>query len=397
MPRSLYRYRPIHALSEALLARLAPLIPGGDGSPLSKPPQRVLIIKFGGMGEAVLARSLVECLRARNPSMSFDYLVESRTAEVMTLGAPGRKILYSPRSDDMGPALGILRRIRALKYEAVLDFEQHSLLTAGFARASSIPVRVGFAPPDSGPRSHMFTHPVPLRETESMWSSFIRVAQVLDPDLPAASTTVPLPYPADTEDWLDQWWRSHAELANGGPAVAMHIGVGPSAQYRRWPAERFAHLAKMMAGIQPGLTVILTGSPEEQPILAEFRTIYSGRTVDASGLGGIARTAALMRRCDLVVSNDTGLMHLGAAMGTPTVGLFGASNPTWWAPVGPRATYVYTSSQPCSPCINSYLRHIPETCTAAKSSACMWDIEVQHVLDAARRVVVGDWLSKQSS
>ncbi|MHB1938689.1 MAG: glycosyltransferase family 9 protein [Acidobacteriaceae bacterium] len=161
--------------------------------------------------------------------------------------------------------------------------------------------------------------------------------------------------------------------------------------YRRWPTERFADLATALAGNQRNLTVVLTGAKSE-PLIADFRKKFDGRVVEALDLGGLERTATLLRHCDLLISSDTGIMHLGAAMGTPTVGLFGPNTPVCWAPVGPRATYVYPTRQPCSPCMNSYRRHIPEKCTAAHKSACMWDITIEDVLNAARVVIQGSWL-----
>lgn len=388
-----YRYRPIHAISEKLLSLTAALIPiGVKDQPLGECPRKVLVLKFGGMGEAVLARSLVERLRQRNPNILFDFLVEKRTAEMMTCGSLGRVSTYSPGADGMGKALAILREIRSRRYDAVLDFEQRSLLTAAFARATSIPVRVGFVPPDHSPRGRMFTHPIDLHEKDSMWSAFIRIGRVLDPSLPDSLMTLPLPCSAESEVWFSEWRRSRIGPEVDGPVVAMHMGVGPSAQYRCWPTERFADLATALVGFQRDLTIILTGAKSEQALIADFRKRFDGRSFDASDLGGLEHTAALLRRCDLLISNDTGIMHLGAAMGTPTVGLFGASNPVWWAPVGPRATYVYPTRQSCSPCINSYLRRIPEKCTAALESACMWDITIDDVQRAARVVIQGSWL-----
>ena len=312
----------------------------------------------------------------------------------MTRGSRGRVFLYSPGVDGMGKALATLLKIRACRYDAVLDFEQHSLLTAAFARASSVPVRVGFVPPapdPPGPRGRMFTHAIQLREEESMWRAFIRMGRVLDSRLPESLMTVPLPSSSESVAWLNEWWSDNVVPEDQGPVVAMHLGVGPSAQYRRWPTERFVNLANAFTKIQKDVTIVLTGAKSEQSLISDFRSQYSGKSIDASDLGRLSRTAALLERCDLLISNDTGTMHLGAAQGVPTVGLFGASNPVWWSPVGPRATHVYPTRQSCSPCINSYRRHIPEKCTAAQESACMRDITVEDVLDAVKRVVRGSW------
>jgi ADP-heptose:LPS heptosyltransferase len=386
-----YRYRPVHAVCEKLLALTAPLISSQTGGTLRAVPLKVLVLKFGGMGEAVLARSLVDHLHARHPEMSFDFLVEKRTLEMMTLGRTGEVHLYTPGADGIRTAVISLLKIRQKQYDAILDFEQHSLLTAAFARASSIPVRVGFAPPTGGSRGRMFTHPIDLREQESMWSSFIRMGKVLDPELPESLSTTPLPFSSEAMGWLENWWNSHVSPDVIGPVVALHLGVGPSAQYRRWPAERFARFANVLRKYQPGLTVILTGSSSERPLLIDFKKDFSGTSIDAADVGALGHTAALLRRCDLLVSADTGIMHLAAAMGTPTVGLFGPNTPTCWAPVGEHTASVYPRRQPCSPCINSYRRHIPAECSASIKSACMWDISVDDVLEASRTVLQTAW------
>ncbi len=387
-----YRYRPFHAIAENLLKFVAPLLPAVKGEALGAPPRKVLILKFGGMGEAVLARSLMERLRERNPGMELDCLVEKRTAEMMTSGSRGRIYIYSPRTDGLSTALAMLREIRSRHYDALLDFEQHSLLTAAFARATSIPVRAGFIPSEPSRRGQMFTHAVQLRESESMWSAFVRLGRVLDHDLPEQLMTFPLPCSSESDTWLREWWNHHVGVDAKGPFVAIHLGVGPSAQYRRWPTSRFVDLATAFTGMRTDVTVILTGTKSEEPLIDEFRKDYRGRSIIASDLGGLERTAALLRRCDLLISGDTGIMHLGAAMGTPTVGLFGPNTPVCWAPVGPRATYVYSTRQPCSPCINSYRRHIPERCTAAQEGACMQDISVDDVLKAANKIAHDSWL-----
>ena len=397
MSRSEYRYRFIHALAEKLLSVMAPFVGQTKGLSLNEPPQKILVLKFGGMGEAVLARSLVAGLCNRNPFMHFDYLVEGRTVEVMCCGSEARVLRYDSHADSMNRALAILREVRSRQYDAVIDFEQRSLLTAAFTWATSIPVRVGFTPATASPRGRMFTHTVDLRERESMWGAFVRLGRVLDPGLPETLSAAPLPYSADSRAWLDEWWHMHGIANLYGPVVAMHLGVGPSAEYRRWPIERFATLATMLAAMQKDLTIVLTGANAEQSLMSEFRQRFAGRCIDAFDLGGIEHTAALLHHCDLLVSSDTGIMHLAAAMGTPTVGLFGPNTPVCWAPVGPRATFVYSTHMPCSPCINSYRRQIPEKCVAYRESACMWDITCDDVLNAARSVASGSWLNDDAN
>jgi ADP-heptose:LPS heptosyltransferase len=352
-------------------------------------------VKFGGMGEGVLARSIIEHLRRRHPGIIIDVLVDSRTRQVMSCGSDAQVHCYDPGGDGALMALKLLHRIRSQRYEAAIDFEQCSLLTASFLRATGIPVRVGFAPPGDNSRARFFTHPVELRDTDSMWNSMVRVGRVIDASLPEQLCTLPVPYESDAERFIEAWWQ--ANIVNNGikhRVVALHIGVGPRAQYRRWPLGRFVELAENLRRIEPNLIIVLTGDLGERPLIDQFRAKYSGRAVDASTIDSLQRTAALLSRSDLLLTNDTGVMHLGAAMGTPTVAIFGASNTVYWAPVGPRATYVYNTRMPCSPCIDSYRRIIPEKCSAADRNRCMLDTGVNDVLSAASEVVVGAWLDR---
>src|SRR5579884_266683 len=130
MKRFAYRYRFIHAFFERILAFITRLFPEPKEKLLFQLPQKVLVLKFGGMGEAVLARSLMERLRERNPQILIDYLVEKRTVETMTCGSTGRVFMYSPSSDGLTKAFKTLGAIRKQRYDAIVDFEQHSLLTA---------------------------------------------------------------------------------------------------------------------------------------------------------------------------------------------------------------------------------------------------------------------------
>ena len=138
--------------------------------------------------------------------------------------------------------------------------------------------------------------------------------------------------------------------------------------------------------------MVPAGTAPERPLIRAFIDQYSGHAVDASESGSLAKTAALLRRCNLLVSNDTGIMHLAAAMGTPTVGLFGPNSPRYWAPIGARATYVYETKVACSPCLNLYANRWPLECANPVKSRCMLDIEVDSVLNAARRVITSPWL-----
>ena len=118
---------------------------------------------------------------------------------------------------------------------------------------------------------------------------------------------------------------------------------------------------------------------------------YPGRSVAAADTGNIQCTAAILKRTRLLVSIDTGVMHLGAALGVPTVGIFGPTR----LPLGtnrPAHDICLRYKATCSPCVNNYSNRTPSHCINVDRVSCMCDVNPQSVLTAARRVVGSHFL-----
>ena len=357
-------------------------------TPLHTVPRRLLVVKVFGMGDSVLIRSLIDHLLARNPALDVGMLVGTATRELLTLGTNFRVHQYTQQKLTPRTAFASLREIRRRRYDAVLNFEQASTAGSAFLAATGIPVRVGFLPTVESPKARFLTHAQRFREGCSMWQSFVRLAQMIDPGLSDSVTPVPLKCGEEAEAWALDWLTRHVQRY---PAIALHLG-SQDLEFRRWPLDRFVQFAERIRSLELEPSIVLTGTAPERPLIRAFIDQYSGQAIDASDSESLAKTAALLQRCNLLVSNDTGIMHLAAAMGTPTVGLFGPNSPRYWAPIGARATYVYETKVACSPCLNLYANRWPLECTNPVKSRCMLDIEVDSVLNAARRVITSPWL-----
>lgn len=347
-------------------------------------PGRILAVKVHGMGDAVMVRSILEHLRRRHPEVEIGVLAGRANSDVLTTGSNFQLHRYDPRSLGLAAVMRTLTDIRKHGYEAAIDFEQGSLAGAAFIRATGIPIRAGFLPLNSAAKASLLTHPTRFREEDSMWASFIRLARVIDPEFPEAISTLPLPLDNETRCSVREWMRSESNGSIDHVAV-FHLGAGQRL-YRRWPVERFVTLGERLRLRCPNLVIALTGQPFERGLIEEFTAGYSGPVMDATGLDSIAKTAALLAECELVVSNDTGIMHLGAAMGAPTVGIFGSASPRRWAPVGPRATAVSASGVECSPCAETYLLRDPADCANLDRMRCLREVSVETVLKGVRRV-----------
>jgi ADP-heptose:LPS heptosyltransferase len=346
------------------------------------------------MGDSILIRSLIEHLLIRHPNMEVGVMVGPATRELMTLGAKFRVHQYTQQTLTMRSALKCLREIRDCRYDAILNFEQRSSAGTAFLAATGVPLHLGFLPTLDSPKAFFLTHAVRFQEGRSMWQSFVRLARIADPNLTDAPTLIPPKCGAASEKWAVEWLGTHAPNRQ---TIAIHLG-SQGLDFRRWPIERFVRFAECARRQGTSdVSIILTGTAPERPLISAFMEKYSGHAVDASDTKSLEQTAALLQHCSLLVSNDTGIMHLGAAMGTPTVGLFGPNSPRYWAPIGPRATYVYDTRVACSPCLNLYANRWPLECANPDQSRCMLDIQVDSVLRAARRVVAADWLGRSDA
>lgn len=145
--------------------------------------------------------------------------------------------------------------------------------------------------------------------------------------------------------WLTQTAREKAaDLLPDGPPV---LAVAPAANWigKTWPAERFAELALRLTapdGILPGGRIAVVAAPHEVGQARPVLQAAGARGVDLVEGGDLLTAAACLERAAFFVGNDSGLMHLAAAAGTPTLGLFGPSSETRYRPWGPRASFVRT-------------------------------------------------------
>jgi heptosyltransferase-2 len=172
-------------------------------------------------------------------------------------------------------------------------------------------------------------------------------------------------------------WRERLGLApDGRRVVALAPGaVGPS---KRWPTAYYADLARRLAA--EGTWVWVIGGPGEKEIAAQIAPTQHGGIRDLTG-PDLRNAILALAAANTAVSNDSGLLHVAAALGTPAVGIFGPTSPWHWAPLNPIAAVMETPNElPCRPC------HKP-VCRLGHH-LCMRDISVDQVSAAIRRATL---------
>lgn len=179
-------------------------------------------------------------------------------------------------------------------------------------------------------------------------------------------------------------WRSR--VTSRGDAL-VGIVPGSNAPARRWPADRFAEVARSLAA--RGLAVVVMGSAAEAALTARVASAAPG-AMDVGGRTDLTDLAALLALCDLVITNDTGSMHLAGAVGTATVSLWGSSDPWEVMQVGAPDTRVTGAELPCKPCRRNHCaRRGTGTVLAEAHEECMRLIEVEAVLAAVDSALAG--------
>lgn len=168
------------------------------------------------------------------------------------------------------------------------------------------------------------------------------------------------------------------------PIIAMHPGGGKYQVARRWPAKHFAQLADKLYREFNGQFLFLGGDDEtsiREQIMHTMQTKAYRRSL--SGKENLAFTAAVIEQCDLFIGNDSGLMHMAAAVNTPTIGIFGLTNPRVWGPYTPNSqsrAAVVRLNLPCMPCDSQR----PQGCATRD---CLTKLQAEHVAATARKML----------
>lgn len=314
----------------------------------------LLIIRPGGIGDAVLLAPTINCLRKQYPTCKITVLSERRNAGVFTL-IPSIDHLYC--YDKPTEFLGVLRK----KFDVVIDTEQWHRLSAVVARLVRSSVKIGFATND---RRRMFTHTLPYSHDEYEVINFVKLIEPLNVSVDPADATVPfltIPSTAtlSTEKLL-------APLDNK-PFIT--IFPGASIPERRWGAVQFQEVAEYLQ--HEGYKIVVVGGSVDK---LDGQTTAGVSGLNLAGQTSLAETAAIIARSSLLLSGDSGVLHLAVGLGISTVSLFGPGRELKWAPCGNQHT-VINKRLSCSPCTI-----FGTTPPCPYNARCMQEITVEDVV-----------------
>lgn len=355
---------------------------------------RILVIKLADFGDALLTTPALALLRDSLPEARIEALCRPAGAVAFERSEFLDAVHVLPAG--LSSRLELLRRLRGADYDALIYL--HSLITwrgalkhGALALGIAAPVRVGLEPPSAW-RAAFLTHRVRDRGygawhvAESFEcvaeAAVIALAAAPAPDRGAATRVLRFQPGAAAE-------AAATGLAATWPAadswVAIHPGGGGFSLARRWPAERFARLAEALVG--RGHAVALVGRAADGT--AAVRALCQAPLLDLTDACDLPTLAALMPRFRRLITNDSGVMHLAVAMGTPVTAVFGPSSDRSWGPWDPIGRVSETGDRgphrvvalvdlPCRPCL--YVGHRLGAPAGCVTRDCLTWLSVERVL-----------------
>jgi heptosyltransferase II len=330
----------------------------------------ILIVPYLWIGDFVRCHTVIQLLRARFPDRPVDMLSSTLTAP-LTDYMPGlRQAIVADlprRSLALAQQQALAKRLKQETYGTALIMPR-TWKSALAPFLAGIPERIGFA----GEARFFLLNDVRFGE-RALPRMVDRCAALALPRAAKSPPQWPVPKLEVAPSEAAAWRSRRGLIDNGRPVVALAPGaVGPS---KRWPSGAYAALTRRL--LAEGLAVWVLGGPDEKPLAAEI----IGDTAARDLTGRDLRDAILaLASASVAVSNDSGLLHIAAALGTPTIGIFGPTSPWHWAPLNLLAATIETASELlCRPC------HRP-TCRLGHHR-CMEEIAPDQVVAATQRAL----------
>ncbi len=347
----------------------------------ASPPERVLLMRLERIGDLLMVMDAIAAARAAWPSAQIDLAVGSWNAPLAALIPGVNRIDHIDvpwlARDGTGLSwrgLWAQARVwRAREYDLVINFEP-DIRTNLLAWRTGAPQRAGYWTGGGGalltdalaydPDSHVSANARALvRHCAGGDHGAVSPPLRPGPDAVAAAESLLATVPTDHR------------------LIGLHVSGGRES--KQWHLARFAEVGRTLTS-EAGTTLVLTGGPGDRAMVDQVRRAIGDRPlVNAAGVLDLPATAALLARLDLLITGDTGPMHLAAAVGTPVVALFGPSDPRRYGPLVARQRVVRVQLY-CSPC--GQVRLPPERCRGHVPD-CMDGITIDAVVHAARELL----------
>lgn len=339
-----------------------------------KNSKKILVRGTNWIGDAVMTLPAIASIRKTFPSAEVQVLAKPWVAEVYKLSPDVDRIfLFKEPGEHQGIA-GKLKLALELKKENfdLAIYLQNAIEAAILGWLARIPLRAGY---DSDCRGFLLTHPVRrTKEIKQVYQVDYYLNMVKSLGCEQASRDVTLSA-SKIKDISDRCLEER-----GLSGVPVLIGLAPGAMYgpaKRWFPERFGAVAKKLTETFVSRAIIF-GSKGDMEVAQTVQDAIGGTAINIAGRTDLSEAIALISRCSIFITNDSGLMHVAGALGVPTLAIYGSTNPVTTPPPGKKSVIV-RKEVPCSPCLK-------QVCPT--DFRCMEEISIDEVYETAKAMLI---------
>jgi len=358
----------------------------------TKDTKKILIVNPFGIGDVLFSTPLVSALRAKYPSAHIGYLCNRRTESILAAN-PNINEIFVYEKDELRQLWSqsklkglraftrLLRRVKSKKFNILIDLSlghQYSLM----ACLIGIRQRVGF---NYKNRGGFLTQKIDMEGygSKHIVAYYLSLLEFLGIE-PPKEARLQFDIKSSDEKWADNFLRRH-NIGKNNIIIGVVPGGGTSwgekAAYKRWGEGKFTKLIdKLMEELSA--KIILFGSRQDQDKCNRIIKLSKHSPVSACGVASLSEFAALTRRCDLIIANDGGPLHVAVSQRVPTVSLFGPVDDAVYGPYPANENNIVVKEDlDCRPCYKKF--KIPE----CNNRICLEKIEVDDVFNAAGGII----------
>ncbi len=346
------------------------IIVGIITSILPKKPRtnKILIIKMWALGDSVVSLPMTKGLRKNLPDSRIEVLAHKRNKAAFMNNKDIDRIIEFNLAN-------VLKLFR--KYDICIDTEPYLNISAIIAWWAA-PFRIGFS---HGVRSLLYKNKILFSKKQHMVQNYLDMIRSMGIRY-NADKLVKLETTKKEKAAAERFLKKNS-IKKSDFIVGITPGVAESVKTRMWPIDRMAELADTLIRKNKAKVILIDG-PVNREIVNSIKKQMNERPILCVGDLSIREVFNLIERCNLFICNDTGPMHIAAAQGARTIGLFGPNTPVLWRPYGKGNIALYHPPW-CSPCIDNAKGIMPE-CFNKVYQKCMKNITFKEVLEAVNKL-----------
>ncbi len=331
-------------------------------------PESILITKLWAIGESVLTLPMIQGIKEKYPQTKITILARNRNKVVYE----GQEFIDDIIVFEPNKVFSLLKRFK--QFDLAIDCEPYlniSALLGSFLAKKQI----GFS---HGSRAKIYHKKIHYNDQQHVVKTYCDLAKLLEVNA-EPTKLVHLKYSEEDENEANKLIKSF-NIENNDKTIGICPTTAETSKDRKWPLQNYAEVINNITS-EKKQHVLLIGAQNDAEELEQLRNMCrdKNKVHNTAGKTTLKQLFALIKKCSLFISNDTGPMHIAAAQGVKTIGIFGPNLPIRFGPYGEGNISLY-EKQYCSPCINVHKAEFPKCFNPIKGK-CIKDIQPEKVIE----------------